>query len=58
MTCCKIQIQIQAADCICMMELTALKYADKSSTATDEKLFGFWLQFRRGTLKEVRSKGH
>lgn len=47
----------QAADYICTMELTALKYADKSSTATDEKLFGSWSQFKKGILREVRSKG-
>lgn len=57
MTCCKIQIWLQVADCICTMELTALKYADKSSTATDEKFFGSWLQFGRGILNAARSKG-
>ena len=46
----------QVADYICTMELTALKYADKASTATDEKFFGSWSQFKKGILKEVRSK--
>lgn len=46
----------QIADYICTMELTALKYADKASTATDEKFFGSWSQFRKGILKEVRAK--
>lgn len=46
----------QIADYICTMELTALKYADKASTATDEKIFGSWSQFKKGILKEVRAK--
>ncbi len=46
----------QIADYICTMELTALKYADKASTATDEKFFGSWSQFKKGVLKEVRAK--
>lgn len=33
-----------------------LKYAEKASTATDEKFFGSWSQFRKGILKEVRAK--
>lgn len=46
----------QAADYICTAELTALKYQDKASTATDEKFFGSWSQFKKGVLKEVRAK--
>ena len=46
----------QIADYIYTMELSALKYADKASTATDEKFFGSWSQFRKGILKEVRAK--
>ena len=46
----------QAADYICAAELTALKYEGKASTATDEKFFGSWSQFKKGMLKEVRSK--
>lgn len=46
----------QIADYICTMELTALKYADKASTATDEKFFGSWEQFKKGILKEVKRK--
>ena len=46
----------QIADYICTMELTALKYADKASTATDEKFFGSWSQFKKGILKEVLAK--
>ncbi|EMZ40458.1 MAG: DUF3800 domain-containing protein [Atopobium minutum] len=46
----------QIADYICTMEFTALKYADKTSTSTDEKFFGSWSQFKRGILKEIRLK--
>ena len=46
----------QAADYICTMELTALKFANRASIATDEKFFGSWSQFKKGILKEVRAK--
>lgn len=46
----------QVADYICTAELAALKYQGKASTATDEKFFGSWLQFKKGVLKEVRAK--
>lgn len=46
----------QAADYICTAELTALKYEGKASTATDEKFFGSWSQFKKGMLKEARAK--
>ena len=46
----------QAAGYICTAELTALKYEGKASTATDEKFFGSWSQFKKGVLKEVRAK--
>ena len=46
----------QVADYICTVELTALKYSDKAPTATDEKFFGSWGQFKKGVLKEVRAK--
>lgn len=46
----------QIADYIYTMELTALKYADKASSATDEKFFGSWSQFGNGVLKEVWAK--
>lgn len=38
------------------MELTALKHQDKMATATDEKFFGSWPQFKKGVLKEARPK--
>lgn len=46
----------QAADYICTVELTALKYADHTTTSTDEKFFGSWSMFKKGVLKEVRAK--
>lgn len=46
----------QAADYICTMELTALKYAAHKETNTDRKFFGSWSMFKKGFLKEVRAK--
>ncbi len=46
----------QVADYICTMELTAIKYAEHASTATDEKFFGKWSDFKKGILKETRKK--
>lgn len=46
----------QVADYICTMEFTALKFSDKTPTATDEKFFGAWSQFKKGILKEIRAK--
>ena len=46
----------QATDCICTMELTAIKYADHTTTATDEKFFGKWPDFKKGILKETCKK--
>ena len=46
----------QVADYICTMELTAIKYAEHTTTATDEKLFGKWSDFKKGILKETRKK--
>ena len=46
----------QAADYICTMELTAVKYAEHTATATDEKFFGKWSDFKKGILKETRRK--
>ena len=46
----------QAADYICTTELTAIKYADHTATATDEKFFGKWSDFKKGILKETRKK--
>ena len=46
----------QAANYICTTELTAIKYADHTATATDEKFFGKWSDFKKGILKETRKK--
>lgn len=46
----------QAADYVCTMELAALRYRDKQATATDEKFFGSWSQFKKGILREMRAK--
>lgn len=46
----------QAADYVCTMELAALRYRDKQATATDEKFFGGWPQFKKGILREMRAK--
>lgn len=46
----------QAADFVCTMEFTALKYLSHTTTATDEKFFGSWSMFKKGILKEVRAK--
>ena len=46
----------QAADCICTMELAAIKFAEHATTATDEKFFGKWSDFKKGILKETRKK--
>ena len=46
----------QVADYICTMELTAIKYREHTATATDEKFFGKWSDFKKGILKETRKK--
>ena len=46
----------QAADYICTMELTAIKYTERTATSTDEKFFGKWSDFKKGILKETRKK--
>lgn len=46
----------QATDYICTMEFTAIKYAEHAATATDEKFFGKWSDFKKGILKETRKK--
>ena len=46
----------QVASYICTMELTAIKFAEHATTATDEKFFGKWSDFKKGILKETRKK--
>ena len=44
----------QIADFVCGIELTALKYAAKESTPTDETFFGGSTSFKKNFLKQVR----
>lgn len=44
----------QAADLICTLELTALKYEAKESTRTDERFFGAFGSFKKNYLKKIR----
>lgn len=46
----------QAADYICTIELTELKYLSGTQTATDERFFGGHVKFKKGPLKEARAK--
>ena len=46
----------QAADFLCMIELTALKYQAGKDTATDRKVFCTWRQFKQNYLKPMRRK--
>lgn len=46
----------QAADLICTLELTALKYKAKEQTKTDERFFGAFGSFKKNYLKKVRKK--
>lgn len=44
----------QAADFICAIELTAIKYQVKEQTKTDERFFGAYGTFKKNYLKKVR----
>lgn len=46
----------QAADLICTVELTALKYKDGTITRTDDKVFGTWRSFRENFYKVITRK--
>lgn len=46
----------QAADFICTIELTALKFEAKEVTKTDDRFFGARNSFRKNWLKKVRKK--
>lgn len=46
----------QAADYICTIEFTSLKYQTSKQTNTDQKFFGGSTAFKKGLLKEVRKK--
>lgn len=44
----------QAADLICALELTALKYEAKEQTKTDDRFFGAFGSFKKNYLKKIR----
>ncbi len=44
----------QAADMICALELTALKYEAKEQTKTDDRFFGAYGSFKKNYLKKIR----
>lgn len=44
----------QAADLICTLELTALKFEAKEQTKTDERFFGAFGSFKKNYLKKIR----
>lgn len=46
----------QAADLMCTIELTALKFKAGESTNTDHKMFGDWRTFKQNYLKVLRRK--
>lgn len=46
----------QAADYICTIEFTSLKYQANKQTNTDQKFFGGSTAFKKGLLKEIRKK--
>lgn len=46
----------QAADLICTLELTAVKFENKESTPTDERFFGGIRSFKKNYLKAIRRK--
>ncbi len=47
----------QVADFICTMELTAIKFANRELTATDEKFFGLSeSKFKKLYLRHIRKK--
>lgn len=46
----------QAADLMCAIELTALKFKAGENTETDHKMFGDWRSFKQNYLKALRRK--
>ena len=44
----------QAADLICALELTALKFEAKEHTKTDDRFFGAFGSFKKNYLKKIR----
>lgn len=47
----------QIADFVCALELTAIKFENGETTATDEKMFGTsYTYFKRNYLRQIRKK--
>jgi hypothetical protein len=46
----------QAADLICTLELTALKFDSGEQTSTDDRFFGTYGSFKKNYLKKIRRK--
>lgn len=46
----------QAADLLCTLELTAIKYATGEQTKTDTRFFGDYGPFKKNYLKKIRRK--
>ncbi len=46
----------QAADLICALELTALKFEASETTNTDDRFFGSYGSFKKNWLKKIRKK--
>lgn len=46
----------QAADLICTIELTALKFEAKEATKTDDRFYGAYGSFKKNWLKKIRKK--
>lgn len=46
----------QAADLICTLELTAMKFDNKEASRTDERFFGGVRSFKKNYLKAIRRK--
>ena len=46
----------QAADFLCTIELTAIKYCNHDETNTDKKMFGNITKFKKGYLRHLRTK--
>ena len=46
----------QAADLICTIELTAMKFEAKEATKTDDRFYGAYGSFKKNWLKKIRRK--
>ena len=55
-TCAENFVLSQAADMLCTLELTAVKFANKESTRTDEIFFGSAHSFKNNYMKAIKRK--